>query len=86
MLDEATANIDSQTEMLIQRAIANVSKGRTTLMIAHRLSTIRNADKIFVLRHGRIVETGSHAELMQQNGIYRSMVLEGIREKSRARV
>lgn len=86
VLDEATANIDSQTEMLIQRAIANVSKGRTTLMIAHRLSTIRNADKIFVLQHGRIVETGSHAELMQQNGIYRSMVLEGIREKSRARV
>ena len=79
VLDEATANIDTQTEVLIQKAIENMAKNRTTLIIAHRLSTIRNADKIIVLKKGEIVETGSHAELMEKDGYYKEMVLEGIR-------
>ncbi|MDR3539951.1 MAG: ABC transporter ATP-binding protein [Desulfosporosinus sp.] len=79
VLDEATANIDTQTEVLIQKAIENMAKNRTTLIIAHRLSTIRNADKIVVLKKGEIVETGSHAELMEKGGYYKDMVMEGIR-------
>ncbi|SPF38986.1 Xenobiotic-transporting ATPase [Candidatus Desulfosporosinus infrequens] len=79
VLDEATANIDTQTEVLIQKAIENMTKNRTTLIIAHRLSTIRNADKIIVLKKGEIVETGSHAELMEKGGYYQEMVMEGIR-------
>ncbi len=78
VLDEATANIDSQTEILIQKAIANMAKDRTALIIAHRLSTIRGADKIVVLDHGRIVECGNHAELMENGRYYKNMVLEGI--------
>ncbi|WP_407314620.1 ABC transporter ATP-binding protein [Desulfosporosinus sp. SB140] len=77
VLDEATANIDTHTEVLIQNAIENMAKNRTTLIIAHRLSTIRNADKIIVLKKGEIVETGSHAELMEKGGYYKDMVLEG---------
>lgn len=75
VLDEATANIDSQTEILIQKAIESMSRNRTALIIAHRLSTIRNADKIIVLDHGRIVESGNHEELMEKRGYYRNMVL-----------
>lgn len=75
VLDEATANIDSQTEILIQKAIENMAKNRTALIIAHRLSTIRNSDKIIVLDHGRIVESGNHEELMEKRGHYRNMVL-----------
>ncbi|MGB8451753.1 MAG: ABC transporter ATP-binding protein [Anaerocolumna sp.] len=75
VLDEATANIDSQTEVLIQKAIENMAKNRTALIIAHRLSTIRNSDKIIVLDHGRIVESGNHEELMGKQGYYRNMVL-----------
>ncbi len=70
VLDEATANIDTETERLIQRSIANVSRGRTTIIIAHRLSTIRDCDCIFVMRRGRIREQGSHAELVKLEGIY----------------
>lgn len=70
VLDEATANIDTKTELLIQKSIENISKDRTTLIIAHRLSTIRNADKIIVLKDGRIVETGNHGELLQNKGYY----------------
>jgi ATP-binding cassette subfamily B protein len=76
ILDEATANIDTHTEMLLQTAIENVSRNRTTLIIAHRLSTIRRADQIFVLQHGEIVETGKHQELMRrEGGVYRRMVV-----------
>jgi subfamily B ATP-binding cassette protein MsbA len=73
ILDEATSALDSESEMLIQEALANVMKDRTTLVIAHRLSTIRNTDKILVLDKGRIVEIGSHKELYRKNGIYRKL-------------
>jgi ATP-binding cassette subfamily B protein len=73
MLDEATSALDSGTEREIQAALARVSKGRTTLVIAHRLSTIIEADEILVLRHGRIVERGRHAELLARDGIYAEM-------------
>ncbi|MCK9859897.1 ABC transporter ATP-binding protein [Paenibacillus sp. ATY16] len=73
ILDEATANLDSQTEQLIQRALQVVSEGRTTIVIAHRLSTIMHADRIIVLSHGTIVESGTHAELIEQQGVYEEL-------------
>lgn len=80
VLDEATANIDTHTEKLIQKATENVAKGRTTLIIAHRLSTIRNADKIIVMKDGRIVEIGRHEELVNLNGYYKNMLDESRHE------
>lgn len=74
ILDEATANIDTNTEKLIQKTIENAVKDRTTLVIAHRLSTIRNADKIIVLKHGQIKEIGNHKELMKSGGYYSRLV------------
>jgi ABC-type multidrug transport system fused ATPase/permease subunit len=73
VLDEATSALDSESERLIQIALENVMKDRTTFVIAHRLSTIRNADKILVLDKGRIAEIGSHKELYEENGIYRKL-------------
>ncbi|PSL30613.1 ATP-binding cassette subfamily B protein [Planomicrobium soli] len=73
ILDEATSNIDTETEEIIQHAMNVLKKGRTTFIIAHRLSTIKNADRILVLDHGRIAETGSHEELMKLGGIYFQM-------------
>ena len=73
ILDEATASVDSQTEALIQRAIARVMKGRTSFVIAHRLSTIRSVDRIIVMDQGRIVEQGSHAELLASGGYYANL-------------
>lgn len=73
ILDEATANIDTETEVLIQEGLEKMRKGRTTLAIAHRLSTIRDADLILVLDHGEIVEQGTHDELLNQKGIYYGM-------------
>jgi ATP-binding cassette subfamily B protein len=70
ILDEATANIDTQTEILIQKALKNILKDRTSLVIAHRLSTIHDADRVVVLDAGKIAETGSHEELMEKGGIY----------------
>ena len=73
VLDEATANVDSETEHLIQFGLNNLKKGRTTLIIAHRLSTIKDVDKIYLLEKGRLIESGSHEELIKLNGIYASM-------------
>ena len=70
ILDEATASIDTHTEVLIQQALRRVLKGRTSIVIAHRLSTIRNADKIVVLDRGRVAEIGNHQELLQNDGVY----------------
>lgn len=73
ILDEATANIDSHTEYLIQTSMSKLLGGRTAIIVAHRLSTIRNADKIFVLNHGEIIETGNHKQLIANNGLYANL-------------
>ena len=73
VLDEATANIDTETETLITQALARLMDGRTTIMVAHRLSTIQHADKIIVMHHGEIKESGTHQELLAQNGIYKKL-------------
>ena len=73
ILDEATASIDTETELLIQDALGRLLRGRTSIVIAHRLSTIQNADRIVVLHHGRIREEGTHAQLLRQDGIYRKL-------------
>jgi ATP-binding cassette, subfamily B, multidrug efflux pump len=70
VLDEATSSIDTETEALVQRGIHTLMEGKTALVIAHRLSTIEDVDTIHVLHHGRVVESGSHAELLAQNGVY----------------
>ena len=70
ILDEATSSVDTRTEVLIQEAMAELMKGRTSFVIAHRLSTIRGADIILVMDHGRIIEQGSHKELMEARGFY----------------
>ena len=70
ILDEATSNVDTHTEVLIQKAMAELMKGRTSFVIAHRLSTVRNSDAIMVLDHGRIVERGDHEDLIRQHGLY----------------
>jgi len=73
VLDEATANIDTETESLIQDALNKLTKGRTTIVVAHRLSTIKNADKIVVMHRGRIREIGSHSELLEKKGLYSNL-------------
>lgn len=86
ILDEATANIDTHTELLIQKAIENITKNRTTIVIAHRLSTIRNADNIIVLSHGEIVEMGNHSELISKDGYYKRMLTESSIEDNEAQL
>ncbi len=73
VLDEATSSVDTETEALIQDALAKLMAGRTSIIIAHRLSTIRNVDRIIVLHHGRVVEQGTHDDLLAQAGIYRNL-------------
>jgi len=73
VLDEATSSVDPYTEMLIQDALQKIQKGRTSIMVAHRLSTIVNSDRIIVLDAGSIAESGTHAELLAKNGIYRKL-------------
>ena len=73
ILDEATSALDNATEVLIQSALDELCKGRTTIVVAHRLSTIRNADEIFVVQEGRIVEHGSHENLLALNGEYTNL-------------
>ena len=77
ILDEATSSIDTRTELKIQSAFARMMQGRTSFIVAHRLSTIRSADVILVMRDGRVVEQGSHEELLRQNGFYRELYLAG---------
>ena len=86
ILDEATSSVDTRTEVLVQKAMARLMKGRTAFVIAHRLSTIRNADEILVMDQGKIVEQGSHDELIARKGfyydLYNSQFEEAIEEAS----
>ena len=73
ILDEATSNVDTRTEELVQRAMDKLMQGRTSFIIAHRLSTIKNADLILVMKDGNIVESGKHNELIKKDGFYASL-------------
>ena len=73
VMDEATANIDTETEQLITEALERLMSGRTTIMVAHRLSTIQHCDCIMVMHKGRVREQGTHQELLAQNGIYKKL-------------
>jgi ATP-binding cassette subfamily B protein len=73
ILDEATSAVDNETEAAIQRSLHHITKNRTTIIIAHRLSTIRHADNIFVLEQGELIESGTHEELTEKDGIYNQL-------------
>ena len=74
ILDEATSNLDAESEAAVQAALARLMEGRTTIVVAHRLSTVRDADRIVVIEDARIVEQGAHDELMERRGTYRRLV------------
>jgi len=87
VLDEATSNLDTESEQLIQASMAGLLAGRTTFVIAHRLSTVRRADMILLMEDGRVTERGTHAELMERQGVYYEMVqrqMESHREDDEA--
>ena len=86
ILDEATASVDTMTEAKIQTAMDQVTKGRTTLMIAHRLSTVRNADLILVVKNGRIVEQGTHTELLAKTGYYHELYTRQYQDEATAKI
>ena len=73
VLDEATSAVDNETEAAIQRSLAHVTKGRTSVVIAHRLSTVRDANRIWVLEDGHVIESGTHDELVKNNGLYAAL-------------
>ena len=81
ILDEATSSVDTQTELVIQTALGKLLKGRTSLAIAHRLSTITNADRIIVIHNGKIVEQGTHQELMDVQGMYADLYRTGFQDE-----
>jgi ATP-binding cassette subfamily B multidrug efflux pump len=80
ILDEATSSVDTQTEQIIQKALATLLKGRTSFVIAHRLSTITNADKIIVIHDGKIIEQGKHTDLLANQGMYYELYKTGFQE------
>lgn len=86
ILDEATASVDTMTEAKIQAAMKTVTKGRTTLMIAHRLSTVRNADLILVVKNGKIVEQGTHTELLTKKGYYHELYTRQYEDEATAKI
>ena len=74
VLDEATSALDTESEHLVQKALENMMKNRTSIVIAHRLSTIQNADTIIVMQQGQIIEKGSHEDLIEKKGAYNSLI------------
>jgi subfamily B ATP-binding cassette protein MsbA len=80
LLDEATSALDTTSERQVQEALARLMKGRTTIVIAHRLSTVVDADRIYVLDQGQVVESGTHASLMADNGLYASLYSHALDE------
>ena len=73
ILDEATSSVDTRVELMLQKAMQNIMKGRTSFVIAHRLSTIKSADLILVIKDGNIIEQGNHEELMEKGGFYKEL-------------
>jgi subfamily B ATP-binding cassette protein MsbA len=81
LLDEATSALDTESERQVQEALSHLMEGRTTIVIAHRLSTVLDADRIYVMDRGRIVESGTHVELLAKNGLYTRLYQRGLDER-----